>query len=45
MTAAFLSSGSDYDAMSGTNGGEPEEESEKIEWLDRIINFLATYLP
>jgi len=25
--------------------GESDEEGGKNEWLDRIINFLATYLP
>ena len=27
------------------DGSEPDEEDEKNEWLDRILNFLATYLP
>lgn len=24
---------------------KPDDEREKNEWLDRLINFLATYLP
>lgn len=31
--------------MSGTNGGMPGEESEKIGQLDRTIGILVTYLP
>lgn len=27
------------------DGGEADEEDGKNEWLDRVVNFLATYLP
>lgn len=30
--------------MSGDDAN-PDDESEKNEWLDRLLNFLATYLP
>jgi len=31
--------------MASDDGGGSEGEREKNEWLDRIVNFLATYLP
>lgn len=31
--------------MSGDDDETSDDESEKNEWLDRIVNFLATYLP
>jgi len=31
--------------MASDDGGGSDDEPEKNEWLDRIVNFLATYLP
>lgn len=31
--------------MASDDGGDSDGEREKHEWLDRIVNFLATYLP
>jgi hypothetical protein len=31
--------------MASDEGGGSDGEPEKNEWLDRIVNFLATYLP